>query len=150
MAHILILRARQNNAMSEPMFRTAIDVISANGHTYDEILVPSIKELVIAINTFGESFNYEATICIGSIITNKFEDSKTHYQEVLRCLYDYSAYFGHLVGNCITIHDKPEADKAELSAYAQEIVSGVCEFIKVIREINSMDGSRYAGNIKHN
>ncbi len=150
MAHILILRARQNADLAEVMFRTAVDIITANGHTYDEILVPSIKEFPISVNMFAESLNYEATICIGAIVATKLEDSKIHYQEVLRCIYDYSTYFGHLVGNCITFHDTTKVDKTELSAYAQEIVGGICDLIKVIREINSMDSTRYAGLLKHN
>lgn len=132
------------------MFRAASEIITTNGHTYDEILVPTVKEIPISLNMFAESLNYEATICIGAMVDNKLEDSKVHYQEVLRSIYDYSTYFGHLVGNCLTYHDKPKADEAALRMYAQEVVSGICDLMKIIREINSMESSRYAGSIKHN
>lgn len=133
------------------MFRAAIEIINAEGHTYDEILIPTVKELPISLNMFAESLNYEATICIGALVANNsVEDSKIHYQEVLRSIYDYSTYFGHMVSNCITYHDTSEVSEAELFAYAQEAVNGVCDLIKVIREINSMESSRYAGSTKHN
>ncbi len=151
MAHILILRAKQNDELSHIMFKAASEVIGASGHTYDEILIPTAKELPIALNMFAESLNYEATICIGAIMRNDiFEDSKIHYQEILRNIYDYSSYFGHLVGNCITYHNSAEVNNEELFAYARETVAGICELIKVIREINSMESSRYAGSTKHN
>lgn len=132
------------------MFRAASEIITTNGHTYDEILVPTVKEIPISLNMFAESLNYEATICIGAMADNKLEDSKVHYQEVLRSIYDYSTYFGHLVGNCLTYHDKSKLDEAALRMYAQEVVSGICDLMKIIREINSMESSRYAGSIKHN
>ncbi|MDF3047002.1 MAG: hypothetical protein K0R73_120 [Candidatus Midichloriaceae bacterium] len=150
MAHILILRTKQNDELTAVMARAIVDVLNANGHTYDEILVPSIKDLPISLNMLAESLNYEASICVSSIIKNEHEDTKLHYQEVIRCIYDYSTYFGHLVGQCITYHENSMVEPKGLSNYAREVGANVCELIKTIRDINSMDSSGYGGNIKHN
>jgi 6,7-dimethyl-8-ribityllumazine synthase len=150
MAHILILRTKQNDELTGVMSRAVVDVLNANGHTYDEILVPSIKDLPISLNMLAESLNYEASICVSSVVKNEHEDTKLHYQEVIRCIYDYSTYFGHLVGQCITYHENTKADLDGLFKYAQAVGTSVCELIKTIRDINSMESSRYGGNIKHN
>lgn len=150
MAHILILKSNQSNELVRSMLCTAVDVVKSYGHTYDELQVPSVKELPLALNSFTESHHYEATICLGIMHPNLCEDSKIHYVEIVKCFYEYTTYFGHLIGQAIVYNDLDKINITDVTAFTQEIATNICEFIKLNRDLNSIEGTRYRIDTPHN
>lgn len=151
MSHILILKSSQQDELITLLMAEVINVLNTYGHTYDEITVPTIKEMPIAMNLLAESMTYEATICVGLYIDNKMELSNIQYQEIVRSIYDYSTYFGHIVGIGVIYTKKLQLQISDCVQYVGDVTHSVCEMIKTIRDINSMEGSGYGrGSLKHN
>lgn len=151
MAHILIVKSKNHEHEVKRMLYAAIDIIISNGHTYDEIQVSTVKDFPIALNIFNESGLYEATLCIGILQSNPYENSTIHYQEITRCIYDYSTYFGHLVGQSIIYcENKLINDLDYITDYARDVAVNMCDFIRLNRELNSIDGTRYGNSTLHN
>ena len=151
MSHILILKCYHNSELVDILAKDAISVIESYGHTYDEIVVPTVKELPVAINMFAESLEYEATLCLGVLVENNIELTSIQYQEILRSIYDYSTYFNHIVGIGI-VHAKKEAlEVNECLSYTNNVTQSMCDMIKIARDINSMEGPKYGkGSFTHN
>ena len=156
MAHILILKASSNENITQAMSRRVIEVITSQGHTYDEIVIPSTKELPIALNLFAEALNYEAAICIGVLdATKTITLNEIHAQEILRTLYEYSTYYALPIGIAITYFKTSEeinSEEAHIKAteFAQDIANNIIDMMKTIRQLNSLESEKYAQYRKHN
>lgn len=151
MAHILILKAQDNPSIIDEMSRAAIDIILSNKHSYDEILIPSVKDLPLSINLFAESLNYEAVLCLGVVKESPLEISSVHYEHIVSSIYEYSTYFGFIVGSGIIIQREDAQDFTQAAIeYTQKITDSLCIMIQTIRQLNSMDMVKDGRSQKHN
>jgi 6,7-dimethyl-8-ribityllumazine synthase len=152
MAHILVLKASDYEEITKVMLESIVEVITSNNHTYDEISVPSAKELPIAMNLYTETINYEGSVCIGTL-ENKYNFGllKENAAEILRNLYEYSTYYAIPIGISVTyFEDIKNADLEEVSAFAHNIAYNTVSMMRTIRQLNSLESDKYAQYRKHN
>ncbi|MCE2993136.1 MAG: 6,7-dimethyl-8-ribityllumazine synthase [Candidatus Jidaibacter sp.] len=150
MAHILILKAQDNSHFVDAMLRASIDVLYSHDHTYDEIIVPSAKELPLAVNLLSESLNYEAVLCLGIVSDSNLEISSMHYEQIIGSLYDYATYFSFYVGIAVVYASVQDLKVDSVVRYAQTIANDLCVMNNTMRQLNSMNVVRDGRSQKHN
>ena len=150
MAHILILKAQDHSHFVDEMSRVSIDVLYANNHTYDEIVVPSAKDLPVAVNLLSESLNYEAVLCLGVITESDLEIASMHYEQIIGSLYDYATYFSFYVGIGVIYASNKDLKIDDVAGYAHKITNDLCVMNNTIRQLNSMNVVRDGRSQKHN
>ncbi len=149
--HILLLRSADQNEVVLFMKGAVRDILSAYGCTYDEIVVPVPNGMPIAINMLIENMTYEAILCIG-VVVNKY-NSPCHlisYSDLVRNLNEFSAHFSFPVGVGIYYADDMEGMEDNARMLAVNEAEYVCNMIRMIRQLNSLESEQYVRDGKHN
>lgn len=150
MSHILIIKTRNNADEVDAMFRSIVDVLTADGDTFDEVTIPTEKELPISLNLFTEGQAYEAVILVGYVTQSQVELAKIHYKQIVGSIYDFSNYFGVITGCCVAYAVDNKPTKQDIEGFAHQIASSVSNMLRTVRHVNSMENSKYVGSSKHN
>lgn len=133
------------------MLDSVFDVLGVGGHNYELISVPSARELPITLNMATEFFTFDAVICLGILEDKPFEHTMLHQQELISSLYDYSTYFGVIVGICVLFKEFEETlDIDYISDYAASIANNIVEMIATVNQIHAIEASRNVTSKRHN
>lgn len=152
MAHILIIESLEHPQLVNGMLKEVLDVITASGHSYDQLAVPSTKELPITLNLYSDNLTYESIICIGATLDSPdFALNSSHSKEIIRSLYEYSIYYAVPIGIAV-VHckDLQDTNFEDIFQYASKVASNTVEIMRVIRQINSLDLDKYVKAHQHN
>ena len=150
MAHILIIKSLECEALSSKMYRCAIEKLKSESHAYDEVVVPSISHIPVALNIYVEGYNYEGVLVIGvQDVSIDFIQNDIHYAEVLKSIYEYSTYFAVPIGTAL-IQKKPKISSKKVGQYAEKITTDLLSMIQTIRQNNSLESEKYVHGRKHN
>lgn len=150
MAHILIIRSQECETLSSKMFRCAIEQLKAESHAYDEVTVPSIAHLPVALNVYAEGYNYEGILVIGAQdISLDFVLNDVNYAEILKSVYEYSTYFAIPIGIAL-VQKKPKIIAKKVVQYTEKVTIDLLSMMQTIRQNNSLESEKYIHGRKHN
>lgn len=112
MTHILIVTARFYPEISEELVRGAMEVLEAEGATYEEIDVPGAFEIPAAIRFAITNKKYDGFVALGCVIRGE----TTHYDyvchESARGLMDLALQNGAAIGyGILTVETAEQAWK---------------------------------------
>ncbi len=150
MSNILIISAQNSHGDVTTMLESVLGVLQSKNHNYEVIKVPSAKELPITLNMVSEFFGFDGVICIGVLEDLPHEGSKYHFKELLSALYDYSTYFGIIVGVCVLFKDVEQLNAEYIANYAANIASSTVGMISTVSQIHAIEAAKNVSSNRHN
>src|SRR4051812_21428696 len=152
MAHVLIIKSAEHPELVQGMFQEVLDVVAANGHTYDQLTVPSTKELPITLNLYSENLIYESIICIGALIDEPdFALNEIHAREIIRSLHEYTIYYATPVGVAVVCCKSSQAANIQsITQYAHTVARNTIDMMQTLKQLNSLDLDKYVKTHQHN
>jgi len=150
MSNVLIISAQANPIETQVMLDSVVGLMQSKNHTFEVISVPTAKELPVALNMVSEFFGFDAIICLGVIEDAPHERTKYHYKELLSALYDYSTYFGIIVGVSVLFKDEAHLDLDYVASYAASIATSALGMIATVSQIHAIEAGKNVSSKRHN